>query len=290
MFAHCQTLVSKKPLVLYALGDWGAISQTVKNVGIQLNELAEIDHPAGILGLGDNFYPAGVNSMDDPRFFTVWYSQLASGRYLKDTPWFLALGNHDYLGNVNAQLGFSFCSKNPMGLWRMWSNNFRTIFKNSETSIETFCIDTNGCQFFQMRDSLRLMLENLDERLENSTAQWKIVYGHHPMYTSGIGYSLMGDVLIREGLLDILKKHGVSMYLSGHEHLMQHKFSEGIHHVGAGVAGGGVLEPLGGYGGSDLDFVQAHTAGFFRISANSKSLMGQFIDEDGNVLREFIKN
>ena len=50
-------------------------------------------------------------------------------------------------------------------------------------------------------------------------SDWKIVFGHHPCFSGG-AHSVNKKLV--EKMLPIMKKGGVDMYLSGHDHNMQH--------------------------------------------------------------------
>mgnify|MGYP001616670942 CR=1 FL=1 len=83
---------------------------------------------AAVIAAGDNFYTKGVASVRDPRFNSTFedvYADdddrlIAEGagglrapagpprrRSFTQVPWLLALGNHDYRGNVSAQLAYT---------------------------------------------------------------------------------------------------------------------------------------------------------------------------------------
>jgi Calcineurin-like phosphoesterase len=57
--------------------------------------------------------------------------------------------------------------------------------------------------------------EGLQQHLRQSKAQWKIVFSHFPIYSSGI-YGVDQD-LVRE-LTPLFKKYGVRLYINGHDH------------------------------------------------------------------------
>ena len=66
----------------------------------------------------------------------------------------------------------------------------------------------------------------LDRELARSTAKWKIVYGHHPIYT----YGTHGDSPELEKMLLPVLKGRVTAYIAGHDHLVQHlKPVDGVH-------------------------------------------------------------
>ena len=52
----------------------------------------------------------GVKSVDDKRFEKT-FENVYIDDYLINTPWFHQLGNHDYYGNVEAQLEYMSESK-----------------------------------------------------------------------------------------------------------------------------------------------------------------------------------
>jgi len=55
--------------------------------------------------------------------------------------------------------------------------------------------------------------------LAASTAQWKIVIGHHPIYSGG-GHGDTPELI--ETILPLLQAHKVQAYFNGHDHDLQH--------------------------------------------------------------------
>lgn len=68
--------------------------------------------------LGDNFYPSGVTSVDDPKWQTNWKDLFLDCPELR-VPWQAVLGNHDYVGSDWAQIDFTTSDLNTDGLWQM---------------------------------------------------------------------------------------------------------------------------------------------------------------------------
>lgn len=54
------------------------------------------------ISLGDNFYPEGVVDEYDKKFKYLWEDV-----YLDKKPWYIIAGNHDYYGNVTAELEYA---------------------------------------------------------------------------------------------------------------------------------------------------------------------------------------
>ena len=67
--------------------------------------LAEFVPPDFVATLGDNFYGAGVGSVED-RQWDYKYEQvyLKNNSSIRSTRWFASLGDHDHCGNVQSQI------------------------------------------------------------------------------------------------------------------------------------------------------------------------------------------
>eukprot|EP01065_Artemidia_motanka_P012691 TRINITY_DN16_c0_g4_i1.p1 TRINITY_DN16_c0_g4~~TRINITY_DN16_c0_g4_i1.p1 ORF type:complete len:359 (+),score=141.78 TRINITY_DN16_c0_g4_i1:66-1079(+) len=77
-------------------------------------------------------------------------------------------------------------------------------------------------------------LQWLDQVLANSTADWKVVLGHFPVHSCSVLEH--GDTKSLKTYLEpILEKHGVDVYFSGHDHLLQHIQLNGVNYVGSGA-------------------------------------------------------
>ena len=59
---------------------------------------------AFVISVGDNFYENGVASLQDPHWQQS-FEHVYAAKSLQ-VPWYVVLGNHDYRGNVDAQLDY----------------------------------------------------------------------------------------------------------------------------------------------------------------------------------------
>lgn len=178
------------------------------------------------LTMGDNFYPRGVSSVTDPAWKTLWedvYGPLG-------IPFYASLGNHDYDGNEQAQVDYTATSKS----WRMPHR----YYDFTAGPIHFFALDTdegNADGFLGLFRSAWSSTQRdwLAQRLAASTSAWKIVYGHHPIYSDGHH----GDERrLQRQLLPLLRDRKVDVYLAGHDHDLQHFTADGIEFL---VVGGG---------------------------------------------------
>ena len=207
------------------IGDWGRNGEKDQHdVAQQMGRAANETGSKFVISVGDNFYEDGVASVDDPQ----WQSSFENVYTAKSlqVPWHVVLGNHDYHLNSDAQIAYSKVSKR----WNMPARYFtRTEQIDASTAVDFFFLDTMPMATFDDDESayrdkvpwhdVPNQMAWFEKQLAASTAPWKIVIGHHPIYTGGIH----GDTpYLVEHVLPLLKKHQVQAYINGHDHDLQH--------------------------------------------------------------------
>jgi len=268
--------------------------------------------PSFILALGDNFYPDGVSSIDDSQFETNWKQGYLFYPSLR-VPWHIILGNHDYStqNSARSQIMYTNSDKNDQQLWNL-PNNFYT-FSHSVSpghSIQFFGIDTNGaCTSWynnaKFNEGLEGTIEARDwliKELQKSTATWKIVFGHHPLYTSrpnkkSSRLRAPHDTIIDSspikgfGFEDIFVQFGVDAYFSGHEHVFSTHFANGVHHFVCGAISEKVTDEWLNSSGprAHVDWIDTDfNHGFVVISVDEIRLNVIYYDTLGNELKNVI--
>jgi len=245
-----------------AFGDFGDGSDRQARMAAAMRRY-HAKHPVDLaVTVGDNFYPAGMGGPQDAR----WDRDFARLYEAMRVPFFPTLGNHDWAlaDSPAAEIAHSDHSK----YWRMPAARYTFV----AGPIQFFAIDTDL--------NSRAQLEWLDRELARSKARWKIVYGHHPVYSNGAHGD---DTAMRETLLPLLRGRA-SIYLCGHDHDLQHLApEEGVHFV---LAGGGGAAPRPVVPGPRLLF-GAGKNGFVVIEATRTSLAVTFLDQDLETLHRF---
>jgi len=146
------------------------------------------------------------------------------------TPWYVALGNHDYRGVPQAQVDYTRTSPR----WRMPARYFTQSFSAPDGQrVDLFVIDTSPMvkryDSAKEADQLRANVESqdapaqlrwLDAALARPTAAWKIVAAHHPVFSGGTGHGSTPELIAE--VKPLLERHGVQLYLNGHDHDLQH--------------------------------------------------------------------
>ncbi|MEP7219718.1 MAG: metallophosphoesterase, partial [Bacteroidota bacterium] len=116
----------------------------------------------------------------------------------------------------------------------------------------------------------------LDSELGKSNARWKIVFGHHMLYSNGVYGNLKP---LRAAFEDILVKHNVPLYMCGHDHDIQ--LLKPVNGVSYLVSGGG-----GGHRDTswrDNTIYAATNMGYVWMAVTKNGIHVHFHDADGEL-------
>jgi tartrate-resistant acid phosphatase type 5 len=206
-------------------GDWGRNGeQDQRDVAEQMAVAAKDMDAKFIISVGDNFYENGVASVDDPQWQTS-FEKVYSAPSLQ-VPWRVILGNHDYHANCDAQIAYAKTSPR----WKMPARYFLQSEKiDAATTVDFFYLDTTPMvksyhtgAYTKNQVATQDVAKQLawfKDALAASTARWKIVVGHHPIYSGG-GHGDTAELI--ETVLPLLQEHKVQAYFNGHDHDLQH--------------------------------------------------------------------
>lgn len=268
------------PLNFVAIGDWGRNGEYHQNeVAKQMGNWAATHPNKFIVSVGDNFYPKGVISENDP----LWYysfENVYTAHSLQDD-WYPVLGNHDYGSDPDAQVRYSKVSRR----WNMPAPYYAKEVKidRENGKVLMVFIDTQPIVYGLTERDPEKQLAWINQTLANASpdVKWKIVIGHHPAHTVGPRITNYDTLAIRKALTGIFEKHKVDVYLSGHEHSLQHLKPEGYTHQFISGAGSELTEVTSGIANCRF---QASEHGFMYFSINSKKLRVSAINDSGAVL------
>jgi tartrate-resistant acid phosphatase type 5 len=276
-----------------AMGDWGRNGENYqKEVAAGMGKAAHDLDASFVVATGDNFYPYGVASTRDYHWISSFESiYTAQSLHVK---WYPVLGNHDYASNPDAEVEYSLISSR----WSMPSRYYSKSFNANDTSrsILMLFIDTDPIEKElngQKHDSVKYkpgavqkQKQWIEETLAQSNAKWKILVGHHPLYTGGWRKDSKNTVSMKNFLEPILDKYGVDVYLAGHEHHLEHTKPNNhrTHHIISGAASEArptAIHPNGG-------LFAAATQGFATFSVSNDQIFIQFIEYTNKILHESI--
>lgn len=263
------------------IGDWGQRNQNQHKVAAALAAAARDTHPRFVISTGDNIYAEGVTSAEDP-LWAETFENVYSDRHLMCV-WYAVLGNHDHEGNADAQIAYS--RESPR--WTMPGRYYtRTETIADDSLAEFFFLDTtelardDGAVLTTLRgDDTSTQLQWLDRKLAASSARWKIVIGHHPVYSGGPHEA--SPILTRR-LEPLLQRHGVAAYVNGHDHNLQHIEVKGVHYLTSG-AGSEIGTPRD----TPATRFKAASLGFLSARLARDAATFEFVDADNRVLDRF---
>lgn len=213
------------------LGDWGTGGATQRRVAQAMATVAERAPIHFVLSTGDNIYPSGVRSADDPQWEQKFERVYAAPSL--QVPWYPVLGNHDYRGSLQASIAYSARSAR----WRMPATFYRVLhFLPDSTPVLFLGLDTQQL-LTGSAEARRRQLRWLERELQRFPEAWKIAWGHHPLRSAGAYGENTALLRLLKPLFD---RYGVAVYFCGHEHDLQllHHPDDGFFCVVSGAGGG----------------------------------------------------
>ena len=165
-----------------------------------------------ILMMGDNMY-GGEKPEDFRTKFEDVYRTLLDDKVL----FYATLGNHD---ESNQRFYENFNMKGE------------EYYRLRKGNVAFYSLNSNYMD--------KRQLKWIEEQLAKEDAEWKVVYMHHPPYSSGGKHG--SSTKLRTIVEPIFLKYGVNVVMAGHEHFYERiKPHKGIHYIISGA--GGKLRP-----------------------------------------------
>lgn len=254
--------ISRQRFIL--MGDVGTATLQQLYVGNAIKTNCFTFHDCqGVFILGDIIYEEGIVSATDPQL----RSKLEEPYKDIDLPFYLVLGNHDYLGCVECYLEYAKTSTK----WYFPSHYYNQDFE----VVSFFVIDTENFDQAQQ--------QWLKNQLATSTKTWKIVLGHRPIiseeqskkYENWQGKKELKDIVC----------NSADFYISGHAHLLEDRgrlSGCNVHFLISGAGGSNTREMAQPFTGA----FYAEENGFLSLAITHNTLQYTFIDKKGNMLYE----
>lgn len=269
-------------LQFLVVGDWGQGSDQQRAVAGAMGDVASNTASRFVISTGDNFYPRGVASVNDPQFRDSFEEIYASPAL--QTPWYAVLGNHDYEGSPNAEIAYS----NRSSRWRMPARYWAQEMQAEGSAATFYFLDTtpiarlsNAAAHVPMLGSsgeAREQLEWFEQRLAADRSAWKIVVGHHPILSSG---NHGESEALAERVKPLLERYRVQAYFNGHDHDLEHLVDSGVNYVCSGS--GALSRQVAPVPQSRFAFANL---GFASCGLGIEAMALRFHAEDGAVVYE----
>jgi hypothetical protein len=299
-----------------AVGDTGSGSDGQYAVGEAMAQVCAERGCDFALGLGDNIYESGTGSALDPQFeekFEVPFAPV-------NIPFYMVLGNHDNseffggdgAGNARGDTQVDYHYRDIdhpdqprlTQRWKMPARyyNFQAGMENGQPLVEFFGIDSSqpaggfpdSDQNFSYNNYGLAQLDWLKQGLEQSTAQWKLVFAHHP-YVSNGSHGNAGNydgipgpllpVLAGQRYKDFLEEamcDRADYFLNGHDHDLQWlKPQPSCGRTGFITSGAGSkVRSLVNRNSNPAHYQAGDVYGFFWLEIDGDSLRGEVYEVD----------
>ncbi len=184
---------SENPFRFVSVADTGTGSKSQYSVAQAMTRYYQQKPYKLVVLAGDNIYNNGEIEKINAVFERPYQELLKQGVKFQ-----ACLGNHD-IRTANGEPQVNYAGFNMPGRYYTFKQDL----------VQFFALDTNH------NADWKNQLIWLDKELSQSIAPWKIVFGHHQIYSSG-HYGLNKPFV--KTLAPIFQKHGVQLYINGHEH------------------------------------------------------------------------
>ena len=265
------TPTKSSPLVFAVIGDFGTDGEPEADVA----ELVKSWKPAFIITTGDNNNPKGAANTIDENIGKYYHEFIYNygGKYGKGADqlrFFPVLGNHDWNSNhAQPYLDYFTLPGNERYYDFAWG------------PVHFFALDSDSRE----PDGVGLssvQAQWLKENLSNATEPWKIVFMHHPPYSSAT-----------HGPTDWMqwkfKEWGATLAFSGHDHVYERIIRDGFPYITIGTSG-------------NPDLYEFHTPcegsavryrddyGAIRVEVTTDTLILEYITRKNIIIDHFILN
>ena len=287
--------LGKGSLNFLVLSDWGRDGMTNKDkkavgqviVEKQLGETAQEVDASFIVTCGDNFHGHGVPSSTDSLWLVNFENVYTAPSLL--IPWYITLGNHDYEGNVEAELEYAKTSKRWIEPARYYS--FTKMLSGS-TQVLFVILDSTPFvdEYINQKDDghhvsgqkTAVQMVWCDSVLRTSTAKWKFVFFHHPAYSASSTHGSTRE--IQRVFVSLFEKYHVNACFSGHDHDLQHSRTDSATVEYFGCGGGSENRPAGH---AYFTKYSVGSLGFGVVSVKSSIARISFVNEAGQQLYSY---
>ncbi len=212
------------------IGDHGQGTPAMYAIADRVNERTDFDT---LLTVGDNIYGTpSCNTDGAPGWYEPYWFQLYRPTIQRVSA-FITLGNHDNdtASGMWAVVNYHMPTNAPAAIRE---KNYSFTFGNVHFAV----LDSDP---FQNNDTAAMSVITtwLSNDLAGASQPWKMVFYHHPPYTS-LG-SHDDNVRMKSHIVPVMKAYGVQMAFQGHNHHYERiNAIDGINYLTSGACGAGL--------------------------------------------------
>lgn len=287
-----------------AVGDTGEGNADQRRVAVAMRDVCAARGCDFVLMLGDNIYDEGVSSVTDPQWQTKFEQPYAD----VELPFYVALGNHDYGGEIlgidvdglgnewelgKLEVDYSAMSKK----WHMPATHYTLTWNH----VGIIVLDTNAIMWSNKTygDQAAWLPQAM---MEVGGKDWVFVAGHHPYRSNGshgnagnydapelAGIPIPNPLPIQNGddVKEFFDEHVCGLgqvYFAGHDHSRQWLNEPGaLCGTELIVSGAGAKTTEIRDRGNAAFYEDADEVGFLYVDVDGDRFTGAFYDGAGNL-------
>lgn len=270
---------SAEAITFLAVGRQGYGNAAAERVAAGMERIAAETPTHFVVFGGDNFFPDGVASVDDPQWEEK-FEDLFDGPHLRGTPCFAVLGNHDRRGNRQAQVDYAK-QRRGSGRWRMDGAFYARDFgRTTDGSVLLRVVFLDMMAMLKSADEqVAFLREAMAAPGGSGGPRWKAVVGHNPLRSLAGRES--ATIRIMDELLPIAQELGVDLAISSNDWFQQLLDVPGEPMHVATSGGGAKMEDVPHR--NELDTYTKTQHGFARVRVDAGALVVEMMDADGDV-------
>ncbi|MEA3286052.1 MAG: metallophosphoesterase [Candidatus Marinimicrobia bacterium] len=196
---------------------------------------------------------------------------------IKNMPIYVSIGNHEKESSYFSEY-FAFPDPDHEHYYSFeYGNTFFIFIDNNIAAYPS----SNYPAIHEESDQYSWLEEQLGSA-EAQNAEWLFVLGHVPIYSVSTNNNYDQN---RDFILPLLLDYEVDIYFAGHIHDYERGFSEGLHHIISGGAGGPLSHRV-----RDIPEITEQVSNYHycMIEVNDSVLGFQIKDKDQNLLDQFV--
>ena len=191
-----------------AIGDTGTGSKGQYELAKLMLEYHEVFPYDFVIMMGDNLYGG-----ETPNDFKSKFEDVYKPLFDKGIKFYASLGNHD---------------TSNQRLYELFNMKGEEYYKIKKGDVTFYALNSNYMDKNQ--------LNWIHTEMGTDTAKWKIVFMHHPPYSSGGKHGSSTD--LRNTVEPLFVQHGVNAVFTGHEHFYERIMPQkGIYYFITGAGG-----------------------------------------------------
>jgi hypothetical protein len=259
-----EQLQDRDAVTFLVFGDGGRGSDEQYEVAASMARVCRARDCDFAIGVGDNIYSSGVDDVYDDDFAEKFEYPMAG---LGDLQVWMVLGNHDWMGNAQAQIDYTMHSRR----WLMPGPDYTVPGLPSWLNLVAFDSQT-------VLHDVALADAQLDAVTNALCGEpgWHMLFGHHPSVSSG---KHGNNDAVRAYLAEIDGACDVHVVFAGHDHHQEHialpRYDLIIQGAAASVRG---VDPV------PASLFAVEEEGFAIVDISRDAMRVAFFDDDDRIL------